>query len=144
MAKLTTQAGGVSAGRAVAAIAGLATAMILSRILSEHEYGTYRQVWLVFFSLAPVLEMGIPPSVSFFVPQISRAQLKTYLVQHSTLLLLSGIVMGLGCAFLGEWVSALFGNPELGKHLRLFALFPALTLPYNMTENTLVAVGHGG
>lgn len=144
MAKLTTQAGGVSAGRAVAAIAGLATAMILSRMLTEHEYGTYRQVWLVFFSLAPILEMGIPPSVSFFVPQLSRDQLKTFLVQHSTLLLISGIAMGLGCAFLGEWVGTLFGNPELGKNLRLFALFPALTLPYNMTENTLVAVGRGG
>ena len=144
MAKLTTQAGGVSLGRGVATLAGLATAMILSRLLDEHEYGTYRQVWLVFFTLAPVLELGIPPSVSYFVPQLRRPDLKPYLVQHSTLLLISGAIMGLGCFGLGDAVGQLFGNPDLGRQLRLFALFPALTLPFNMTENTLVALGHGG
>lgn len=144
MAKLTTQAGGVSLGRGVAALTGLATAMILSRLLDEHEYGTYRQVWLVFFTLAPVLELGIPPSVSYFLPQLKRPDLKPYLVQHSTLLLVSGAVMGLGCFGLGDTVGHLFGNPDLGRQLRLFALFPALTLPFNMTENTLVALGHGG
>jgi O-antigen/teichoic acid export membrane protein len=144
MTKLTTQAGRVSLGRGVAAMAGLATAMILSRMLDEHAYGTYRQVWLVFFTLAPILELGIPPSVSFFLPQLTRPDLKPYLVQHSTLLLLSGAVMGLGCIGLGDEVGALFGNPDLGRQLRLFALFPALTLPFHMTENTLVALGHGG
>jgi len=76
VAKLTTQAGGVSIGRAVGTLAGLATVMVLSRLLSPADYGSYRQVWLVFFTLAPILELGVPPSVSFFGPQLAREALR--------------------------------------------------------------------
>ena len=82
--------------------------------------------------------------MSFFIPQLQARDLKPFLVQHSTLLVLSGAVMGLGCLGLGEWVGQLFGNADLGRQLKLSSLFPALTLPFNMTENTLVALGHGG
>ncbi|MBD3236424.1 MAG: oligosaccharide flippase family protein [Candidatus Eisenbacteria bacterium] len=144
MAKLTTQAGGVSLGRGVAALAGLATAMVLSRWLSPDDYGTYRQIWLVFFTLAPIFELGIPPSVSFFVPQLPRENLKRYFVQNGLALLVSGSLVALALLTLAEPLARLFGNPALITALRAFALFPALTLPFHMTENALVALGRAG
>lgn len=144
MAKLTTQAGGISLGRGVAALAGLITAMILSRWLPPDDYGTYRQIWLVFFTLAPVFELGIPPSVSFFVPQLPRERLKAYFVQNGLALLVSGSLVGLALLTFAAPVARLFGNPALIVPLRACALFPALTLPFNMTENALVALGRAG
>ncbi|MCK4304321.1 MAG: oligosaccharide flippase family protein, partial [Candidatus Eisenbacteria sp.] len=144
MRKLTTQAGGVSLGRGLAALASLATAMVLSRILSENDYGTYRQVWLIFFTLAPILELGIPPSVSFFLPQLPSSKVKSYLIQNSLVLLVSGSFLGLAFLLLGGPVEQLFKSPDLADLLCVFALFPALTIPFNMTENTLVALGRAG
>ncbi len=144
MAKLTTQAGGVSLGRGIAALAGLATAMILSRLLPESQYGTYRQVWLIFFTLAPVFELGVPASASFFVPQLPREELKTYLVQNGLVLVASGSLLGLAFFAFGAPLETLFGNPGLAHLLRVFALFPAFTIPFNLTENTLVSLGRGG
>jgi O-antigen/teichoic acid export membrane protein len=144
MAKLTTQAGGVSLGRGVAAIAGLTTVMILSRLMGKADYGTYRQVWLVFFTLAPLMELGIPPSASFFIPQLAADKIKTYLIQNSLLLVGSGLILGAVLFTSGAVLEKLFRNPGLVLYLRAFALFPALTLSFNLTENTLIALGRAG
>lgn len=144
MAKLTTQAGGVGLGRAVAAVAGLITVMVLSRMMDKADYGTYRQVWLVFFTLAPILELGIPPSASFFIPQLSPDRIKTYLFQNSLVLLASGLLLGAAFYNSGALLENLFANPGLFVYLRAFALFPALTLSYNLTENSLIALGRAG
>jgi len=144
MAKMTTQVGGVSLGRGYAVMAGLAMAMVLSRILSPSDYGTYRQVWLLFYSLAPMLELGIVPNVTYFLPQLSPRGAKSYLILNGILLLLSGGVMAV--AFLGgaEALARLFNNPSLVAPLRAFSLFPVFALPYRLTEEALLARGRGG
>jgi O-antigen/teichoic acid export membrane protein len=141
MAKLTTQAGGVSIGRGVAALAMLATAM---RLLSPQAYGSYRQVWLVFYTLAPVLELGVPQSVSFFGSQLAREERKTYLAQNGLALAVSGVLMGLVLVSFAPPIARLFGNPELTAPLRAFALFPVFTLSYDITEYALVTLGRAG
>ena len=144
MAKLTTQAGGVSIGRAVGTLAGLATVMILSRLLAPADYGSYRQVWLVFFTLAPILELGVPPSVSFFGPQLTREERKTYLAQNGLTLVVSGALLALALFSFAGPIARLFRNPELAVPLRAFAIFPAFTLSYDLVENALVSLGRAG
>ncbi len=144
MAKLTTQVGGVSLGRAVATLAGLVTVMVLSRFLSREDYGTYRQVWLVFFTLGPVLELGVPQSVSFFGPQLPRDVRKTYFAQNGITLVVTGVLLGLGLLTFAEPVSRLFGNPDLITPLRVFAIYPAMTLSFDLAENSLVSLGRAG
>lgn len=144
MAKLTTQAGGVSIGRAVGTLAGLATVMVLSRLLSPADYGSYRQVWLVFFTLAPILELGVPPSVSFFGPQLAREERKTYLAQNGLALAVTGVLLMLALLSFAGPIARLFRNPALADLLRAFALFPAFTLSYDLVENALVSLGRAG
>jgi O-antigen/teichoic acid export membrane protein len=131
-------------GRGVGAVAGLATVMVLSRILSQEDYGTYRQAWLIFFLLAPVMELGLTQSASYFGAQLERPDRKTYMAQNGLVLILSGILTSIALFSFAGPISRLFGNPELIVPLRAFALFPAFTLPFNMAENTLVAVGRAG
>jgi O-antigen/teichoic acid export membrane protein len=144
MPKLTTQAGGVSIGRAIGTLAGLATMMVLSRTLAPQDYGTYRQVWLVFFTLAPILELGVPPSVSFFGPQIAGDQRKTYLAQNGLALVVSGALLALALVSFAAPVARLFRNPDLIAPLRAFAIFPAFTLSFDLVENALVSMGRAG
>ncbi|MFH1143333.1 MAG: oligosaccharide flippase family protein [Candidatus Eisenbacteria bacterium] len=144
MARLTTQAGGVSLGRGVAAAAGLATVMVLSRLLSREDYGTYRQAWLVFFLLAPIMQLGLTQSASYFCAQMDRRGRKTYVAQNGIALLVSGVLSSLVLLSFAGPISRLFGNDALITPLRAFALFPAFALPFELTENTLVAVGRAG
>ncbi len=141
MGKLTTQAGWVSLGRAVMTLAGLITAMVLSRVLAPAEYGTYRQVWLIFYALAPLMELGIPASIAFYLPRMSAREIKTLLVQHGLILLVSGALMGLFFLTLGGTLERHFDSPGLCAMLRGFALFPAMLLPLRLVENTLIALG---
>ncbi len=141
MAKLTTQAGWVSLGRVVAALAGLITAMALSRILSPTQYGTYRQAWLLFYALAPVLELGLPASVAYYLPRMSAGQIKSFLVQHGLILLGSGSLMAAVFLTAGGVLERYFDSPGLCAMLRGFALFPAMLLPFKLTENALIALG---
>ncbi|MBP6875972.1 MAG: oligosaccharide flippase family protein [Candidatus Eisenbacteria bacterium] len=144
MARLTTQAGGVSLGRGVAAGAGLVSVMILSRLLSREDYGTYRQIWVVYFLLAPVMELGLTQSASYFGAQLVPQRQKTYITQNSLLLLASGILTSLAVLSFAAPISRLFGNADLVEPLRAFALFFAFALPFDLTENLLVALGRAG
>ncbi len=118
--------------------------MVLSRMLPPAAYGTYRQVWLILLTLGPVLELGIPPSASFYAPKLDRPALKRYLAQNGLVLLASGTLLGLCFATLGGPLAKLFDNSDLVLPLRAFALYPALTLPFNLVENTLVARNRAG
>jgi len=86
----------------------------------------------------------VPQSVSFFGPQIERAERKTYLVQNGLTLVFSGALMGFVFFAAAPVVARLFGNPQLLLPLRAFALFPVLTLSFNMTEYALVTLGRAG
>jgi O-antigen/teichoic acid export membrane protein len=141
LAKLTTQAGWVSLGRVVAVVTGLVTAMVLSRVLPPAQYGTYRQVWLLFYALAPLMELGLPASVAFYLPRMSAAEIKSFLVQHGLILLVSGSLMGAAFLSLGGVLESHFGSPGLSGMVRCFALFPAMILPFKLTENALIALG---
>jgi len=144
MARLTTQAGGVSLGRGVAAATGLATVMVLSRLLSREDYGTYRQIWVIFFLLAPIMELGLTQSASFFGAQLVREKCKTYIAQNGLVLLASGILSSLALLSFAAPISRLFENPDLILPLRAFAIFFAFALPFDLVENLLVALGRAG
>jgi len=141
LAKLTTQAGWVSLGRVAAALAGLVTAMALSRLLSPAQYGTYRQVWLLFYALAPLLELGLPATVAYYLPRMSAAEIKSFLVQHGLILLVSGALMGVLFLTMGGVLERHFASPGMCALLRGFALFPAMLLPFKLTEHALIALG---
>jgi O-antigen/teichoic acid export membrane protein len=141
LAKLTTQAGWVSVGRVAAALVGLVTAMVLSRVLPPAQYGTYRQTWLVFYALAPLLELGLPASVAFYLPRMSADEIKSFLVQHGLILLVSGSLMAAAFLSVGGVLERHFGSPGLSAMLRAFALFPVMILPFKLTENALIALG---
>jgi len=144
MARLTTQAGGVSIGRGVAAVVGLITVMILSRLLTPEDYGTYRQLWLIYFLLSPIMQLGLTQSASYYAAQLPRPDRKTYVAQNGLLLVGTGILStALLLSFTGP-IARFFGNAEMVVPLRAFAIFMTFAMPFDLTENTLVALGRAG
>ena len=58
----------ISFGKIINRLSALFAIVYLSYHLPKEDYGSYRQVWLLFNTLVPVLSFGIPISVNYFFP----------------------------------------------------------------------------
>jgi O-antigen/teichoic acid export membrane protein len=138
---LADRAGFMVLGNTAQAVAQLATLMVLARLFSRAEVGCYRQVWLVFNTLTPVLLLGVPYSILYFMPRLDAEARRQFALRTVTLLLVLGaafaLVMGAGAPF----IARLMKNPALVPLLRTFALYALFALPTAVLSNLLVADG---
>ena len=62
--------------------------MVNVRSLSVEEYGYYRQFWLLFSTLVPILILGFPRSLLYYFPRSeTRAEKSVYVTQTVAFLL---------------------------------------------------------
>jgi len=138
---LAVKAGIISLGKALVKLSGLASAAVLSRYLSKDSYGTYKQVFLVYNTLIPLLVLGLPMSINYFVPQIKHPEKqKAFVLQTYTVLVLMGAVFSITLFFGAPFIAVWFGNPSLATLLRIFALIPVLALPTRFYQNLFICL----
>ncbi|MDC4227934.1 MAG: hypothetical protein MPW15_27820 [Candidatus Manganitrophus sp.] len=75
--------------------------IVLARFLAPAEYGTYKQIFLIYASLFSILPFGIIQSLYYFVPK-EPERMKAYLVQAFLFLQGSGLIALLFLAFFGR------------------------------------------
>lgn len=126
---LSTKATIISIGRLAITLSHFMAYAILSYVFSKTEYGAYRQVWLVYNTMLFILSLGLPTSISYFIPQMKGPDRKALHVQSFFLLAVTGLILGLILFFGGPLISAGLKNPGLEELLRYFSLVPILTFP---------------
>ncbi|MFZ4760672.1 MAG: oligosaccharide flippase family protein, partial [Burkholderiaceae bacterium] len=99
-------------GKSVASM-GIATAadilaqvtipILLVRLLDDTGFGLYRTLWLVVSTLPGLLALGIPHSLSYFLPRSDRARSSVYVLQATLHMAGAGIVAG-ACTALFMWL----------------------------------------
>ena len=117
-------------GRIAGFLVAFVVPMILARIFDQSEFGTYKQLFLIYSTLFAIAQMGLAESLYYFLP--SRAQGAGRYVFNT---ILSVTVLGLGCA-VGLWlfrdeVAELMNNPVLADlmlPLGLFLLFMLMSV----------------
>jgi O-antigen/teichoic acid export membrane protein len=120
-------------------LVGLASGVVLARILSLEDFATYRQTFLAYNFAAPLLTLALPLALYYFLP---REPEKERTVLAGNLLLLAGMGMVftmfllLGGAKLLAWH---FNNPSLEATLKILAPYPLFALPSSALEACLVA-----
>ena len=68
---LTKQAGLLSATESFRFIMKSLIGIVLARMLTPEDYGSYRQLFLIYTTFSTVLLLGIPQSMLYFIPKIS-------------------------------------------------------------------------
>src|SRR5438270_8823414 len=63
------QAGPLMLGRGGATVLGFALPLILTRLLPQAEFGTYKQVWLIVTTGYFMLQLGLAQSLYYFIPR---------------------------------------------------------------------------
>ena len=71
----------ISFGKVINRLSALFAIVYLSYHLSKGDYASYRQVWMLFNTLIPILSLGIPISVNYFFPLLRKEDRKSFIFQ---------------------------------------------------------------
>ena len=119
----------LASGSLLAKVSGLASAVILARYLSKEDYSTYRQALLAYGTAAPLLALGLPKALYYFLPGEKKRPGGIFL-ENLLLLVLMGAIFMIGLWLGGaELLAGRFNNPDLAATLLIFAPFALFMLP---------------
>lgn len=119
----------LSLGSSLSMIASIVFAMIASRWLSKHDYATIRQTFLAYEFAAPLLMLGLPNAVYYFLPREQNCK-RGVIVDNMALLVGGGLLFSLFIAFGGHHLLAMrFDNPDLRTTLPWLFPYPLLIMP---------------
>ena len=119
----------------------LLIAVVLARSLTVRDFGSFNQVWLVNKSLLYLFALGLPVSVYYFLPRLPDAKRKSFILQTMVSLTILALPFSISLYLLADRLAVYFHNPALASYLRLFAVFPLLTLPTISTDAILIGLG---
>jgi O-antigen/teichoic acid export membrane protein len=125
-------------GRALASAATLLIPVTLVRVFDQTEYGTYKQLFLVFATLYSVALLGLSDSLYYFVPR-DPPKGGRYLANAVVGLVLSGGVCLAALYLARHAVAGWMKNPALADHLGSIGLFLLFTLTATVLEIALIA-----
>ena len=126
------------AGRSLGFAAAFAMPVFLARVFPVQEFGTYKQIFLIYGTLFAIAQMGMAESLYYFMP-LKPAKSGNYAA--NTLAVLG--VCGIGCLSL-VWlaknpIGTLFNNPGLPRYLPLAGAYLAFSLAAILLEITMTA-----
>lgn len=125
-------------GRGLAFLFTFFLPMFLARKLPPADYGTFKQIFLIFSTFYLILQVGMVQSLYYFVPR-DPARRATWLVQSIFVLSLAGIISGTAILLLGPKLASLFSNPALGAFIPHLALFTMLMIGASFFEASLIS-----
>lgn len=142
--RLSDKVGVVFVGTAAGFVVHLAWGMLLVRLLDKDGVGTYRQVWLVYGMAAVIFQLGIPASISYFVPQLPSRQGMGVVLQVFGTMLALGALMGVGLFFGAAPLANRLSNPALTPLFKIFAPYPLFFLPLAPMPSLLIVRNRHG
>lgn len=109
-------------GRFLGFVAAFAIPLVMARVFDQSEFGTYKQVFLVFGTVFAIAQAGMAESLYYFLPFESRRS-GSYVL--NTLLVLGGMAsLSLGMLWLWrQELAQLLNNPGLPDYIPLVGVY---------------------
>jgi O-antigen/teichoic acid export membrane protein len=138
MASTTKPALLLMSGRAIAMVATFLVPLLLVRAFDQTQFGTYKQLFLVYATLYGISQFGMAESLFYFLPR-ARAGAGGYVANSLVALTAAGLV-SLGLLWAGApTVAGWLGNPDLARYLPLLGVFLMLMLPSAALEIVMIS-----
>ena len=132
----------LASGEGLTTLVGLVSVMVLARLFTKEDYATYRQTFLAYQFLGPLVSLGLPGALFYFLPT-EKERPRAVLLENVLLLAAGGALISLFLLFGGNYLLARwFDNPELATTLGIFAPYPLVMLPASAFGACLLASGH--
>lgn len=128
--------------KGIRAFVMLILTMLMSRVMMEDTYGTYRQIMLIVTLCTAIIPLGIPVTISYFYQNINAMQ-KSKLV-NNTLIISSVLSISVICIIniFSFDISVLFNNSNLVDYLFILSLYIAIIIAFSYLENLYISSGH--
>jgi O-antigen/teichoic acid export membrane protein len=133
------RAGPLVVARFASALITLSIPLVLARMLSLPDYGTYKQLFLIFQTLYFILPMGMPASLYFFVPRTSAP--RPYFAQTILYLLIAGVLAAAAIVGVASLLASFFSNPRIAEFRAPLAVYTAAMMAACPLETSLTAQG---
>jgi O-antigen/teichoic acid export membrane protein len=130
MKSLSDKAGFLILANLIKYSIGFVLPMVLVRMLSQTDYGTYQQLILVATAATGIMTLGLPTSVYYFYHHVALQVRATLIVQTTLLVTAGGLIAG-AFVFLGaRTLSGFLGNPSMAGLLAI----SAIALPFTIAS----------
>jgi O-antigen/teichoic acid export membrane protein len=143
-ATLSDRAGFLIVANLVKYAVGFIMPMVLVRLLSQSDYGSYQQMILMGTAAVGVLTLGLPTSIYYFYHHVGQAKLPALLVQTTVLLTLTGCLAALVVILGADHFSAMLNNPSMTGLLQIYALSLAFTIGSEHCLHVMIAQNRYG
>lgn len=129
MASRKSKVFALSLGRGLNMAVQVVFGMVVARVLSMHDLATYRQTMLAYNFAMPILTLGIPTAMYYFLSGAKERQ-RGIILDNMALLLFMASIFTAFLLFGGtDLLARRFSNPDLQHTLRWFVFYPLLTFP---------------
>ena len=112
----------IIAGRIAGFVAAFVTPLILVRIFDLETFGTYKQWFLLYFTLLTITQIGMSESLLFFLPK-ADGQAGRYVMNSVLFLTAMGTVAAALLVLNAEAIARWMSNPALEPLIPLLALY---------------------
>lgn len=131
----------LSLSKAAILAANLIAGMVFARKMPVKDYGTYLQTFLSYDLAVPILTLGIPSSIYYFLSD-SNIKSKRIVLECLLILIISSLVFSLFIYFGGAKLMSLrFDNIELINTLKWVSFYPLFTFPVLLASSVWVSIG---
>lgn len=129
----------LSSGEFLVTLTALISAAVLSRLFTKEDYAAYRQTLLAYAFVAPLLALGLPQALYYFVPR-DRENSRSILTGNLLLLFLMGGVFTVAMWCRGnELLARRFSNPAISQLLLIYSPYALLALPVSAVGACLMS-----
>lgn len=133
---------GLSQG--VTHVSRIGVAVVLVRLLTKEQFGSYRQVMLVAMFLGQLFSMQLPHSLYYFVPKLGDDRRRALLMQTLLLAVVGGAAGAAIMLFGARPLSRQFDNPSLTSLLTVFCIFPIVHVILQIIPHFMISAGRAG
>lgn len=132
--KLTTS-------KIIANVLMMVSAILLARIRTLEENGTYSQLMLVINLTTSIFMLGLPNSINYFLAKAETKEDQNYFLSvYYTLSTLLSLVLGVTLVLLIPGWESYFSNSAIGKYFFFLLLFPWAKVVASSMENVLIVL----
>lgn len=125
---LSDRAGFLVVANLIKYAVGFAMPMVLVRILTQNDYGSYQQMILIGNATIGILTLGLPVSVYYFYHHVEEKRIPALIAQTTILLVISGVIATLVIYFGADHFSASMNNPLMAGLMQIYAISMAFTI----------------
>lgn len=128
-------------GRLLGFVAAFFIPVVLARAFDQHDFGTYKQLFLVHATLFGFAQLGMAESLYYFLPAAARRS-GAFIVNALLVMGTAGLLCALALWWQADAIAALLNNPDLAPFLPMVGIYLLLILLGLVLEIVLTVRRH--